>query len=89
MDKRYYICKTIYRKTNGGKREYMNIEISKEELNRALTPKNNSNMDEILKYVASTFKRRMIFVIVIDLEGKMRYRRAQKIWDCNDINQPY
>lgn len=48
---------------------FLNLEILLEGYTKCLTPTNQSNLNGILKYIMHNIKRRMIVVMVTDLEG--------------------
>ena len=48
---------------------FLNLEILLEGYAKCLTPTNQSNLNGILKYIMHNIKRRMIVVMVTDLEG--------------------
>lgn len=64
-----------------------NIENILQGYNKAVKKGNNSNLDKILEFVAKTFKRRMIIVIVTDLQGisEISETTLKKLLIRNDV----
>ena len=48
---------------------FLNLEMILSGYNKAVTMKNNSNIDQSLEYIIRNIRRRMIIVIVTDMEG--------------------
>lgn len=64
-----------------------NLESILQGYHKAVTAKNNSNMDDVLNYIARSFCSRMILVVVTDIEGinEISESTLKRILLLNDV----